>query len=246
MIALEKLCVRLGSFALEEISFEIPSGRYGVLMGRTGCGKTTLLEAICGLRGIQGGRIRLMNVEVTTLSPAGRGIGYVPQDGALFSTMTVSQNLAFALAVRKWPAEDQERRIKELAELLGLQSLLHRKPAGLSGGEAQRVALGRALAAHPKILCLDEPLSALDEETRAEMGSLLRRVSEQTGVTTLHVTHHQDEARKLGDIIIRLKEGRITHEQQDRAARRGGKDSAEAASESGSAAEPGRTGRRDL
>ena len=220
MITVEKLSVRLGSFALEEISFSIPSGRYGVLMGRTGCGKSTILEAICGLRGVQGGRIRLMHVDVTTLSPAGRGIGYVPQDGALFSTMTVRENLAFALVVRKCPAAERDRRIQELAELLGLQPLLDRKPAGLSGGEAQRVALGRALAAHPKILCLDEPLSALDEETRAEMGALLRRVSEQTGVTTLHVTHHMDEARQLGDILFRLKEGRITHEYQERPGRR--------------------------
>lgn len=221
MITVAKLSVRLGSFALEEISFSIPSGRYGVLMGRTGCGKTTILEAMCGLRRIQGGTIQLMNVDVTTLSPAGRGIGYVPQDGALFSTMTVRENLAFALAVRKWPAEEQDHRIQELAELLGLQPLLLRKPAGLSGGEAQRVALGRALAARPKILCLDEPLSALDEETRAEMGELLRRVSEQTGVTTLHVTHHLDEARKLGDIIFRLKDGRISHEYQDQLRRSG-------------------------
>jgi ABC-type sugar transport system ATPase subunit len=151
-----------------------------------------------------------MGSEVTNLKPAGRGIGYVPQDRALFQTMTVREHLAFALTIRRWERAEIDRRVDELAELLGLQHLLVRKPQGLSGGEAQRVALGRALAFRPGILCLDEPLSALDDETRQEMYELLQKVQAHTGVTTLHVTHHRGEASRLADSILLLKNGRIT------------------------------------
>ena len=238
MITVENISLRIGHFALDDISFEIPSGRYGFLMGKTGCGKTSILEAICGLRGVHGGRIRLLGKDVTRLSPAQREIGYVPQDGALFSTMTVRDNLAFALVVRQGRPEAIARRISELAELLGIRHLLERRPAGLSGGEAQRVALGRALACRPHVLCLDEPLSALDEETRSETGALLRRVSEQMGVTTLHVTHSLEEAKKMGDIIFRLKEGRISHEYQERRLERNTSDSPGQASLPRAHAEP--------
>src|SRR5205085_1321628 len=134
------------------------------------------------------GRIVLMDRDVTNLKPAERGIGYVPQDGALFPTMTVQEHLAFALRIRHWERRRIEETVTEIAGLLGLQHLLDRKPAGLSGGEAQRVALGRALSFHPGVLLLDEPLSALDEATRAEMYELLRAVRRRTGVTALHVT----------------------------------------------------------
>lgn len=209
MLAVHQLSVQVGHFSLRDISFEIPTGQHGFLMGKTGCGKTTLVEAICGLRRISAGQIRLMGQEVTGLAPAQRGVGYVPQDGALFSTMTVHEHLAFALAVREWQPAKIEARVLELAEWLGLKPLLHRKPPGLSGGEAQRVALGRALAFHPDILCLDEPLSALDEETRTEMGAVLQTVREHTGVTILHITHNLSEAEKLADCIYQLKEGRV-------------------------------------
>jgi ABC-type sugar transport system ATPase subunit len=123
--------------------------------------------------------------------------------------MTVRENLAFALTVRRWTRAAIEQRVKELADLLGLQCLLHRKPHGLSGGEAQRVALGRALASRPSILCLDEPLSALDDETREEMHTLLQSVRERTGVTALHVTHHLSDAQRLADTILLLKDGAV-------------------------------------
>jgi len=210
MIVVENLAVRAGHFALENISFQIPTGQYGFLMGKTGTGKTTILETICGLKPMTAGKIVLMGEEVTKLKPALRGIGYVPQDGALFSSMSVRDHLAFALVIRKWDAAAIDRRVNELAALLGLEKLLTRSPRGLSGGEAQRVALGRALANHPKILCLDEPLSALDEETREETGALLRSIRDQTGVTTLHITHSQEEARKLADCIFLLKDGKVT------------------------------------
>jgi ABC-type sugar transport system ATPase subunit len=207
VIAVEGLSLRAGAFAVEGVSFAIATGEYAVLMGRTGCGKTTLLEAICGLKPVRGGRIRLLGRDVTDLPPADRGVGYVPQDLALFPTMTVRDHLGFALEVRRWEARAAASRIEELTELLGIGRLLDRRPPGLSGGEAQRVALGRALAFRPAVLLLDEPLSALDEDTRAGMYGMLRSVQRQTGVTTLHVTHSRAEARALADRLFLFDKG---------------------------------------
>jgi molybdate/tungstate transport system ATP-binding protein len=209
LIRVENLSLRAGHFALDSISFEVPTGRYGVLMGRTGCGKTTLLESLCGLRRVTAGRIWLSGREVTTLKPSQRGIGFVPQDGALFETMTVREHLGFALAIRKTRRAEIDARVAELAELLGIARLLARRPEGLSGGERQRVALGRALSARPDILCLDEPLSALDEATRDEICLLLESIRNKTGVTTLHITHNRSEAVRLGDVILLLENGTI-------------------------------------
>jgi ABC-type sugar transport system ATPase subunit len=209
MIAVENLTIRAGSFALEGVSFALGTGQYGVLMGKTGCGKTTLLEGICGLKAVTRGTISLLGRNVTHLPPAERGVGYVPQDRALFPTMTAWQHLAFALVVRRWPAAAIGERVGELAELLGLGRLLDRKPHGLSGGEAQRVALGRALSFRPAVLLLDEPLSALDEETREEMCQLLASVRNHTGVTTLHITHNPGEAERLADRLFLLRDGRV-------------------------------------
>ena len=209
MISVENLSIRQGAFALEGVTFTIPEGKYGVLMGRTGSGKTTLVEAICGLRPVAGGSIRLRGRDVTALKPAERGIGYVPQDRALFSTMTVAEHLAFALRIRRWGRRAVELRVGELADLLGIAHLLDRKPATLSGGEAQRVALGRALAARPPLLCLDEPLSSLDEATRDDMIELLATVGKRTGVTALHVTHARPEALRLADVRFELIEGSV-------------------------------------
>lgn len=209
MIRVKDVAIRAGAFHLRQLHFEIPSGQYAVLMGKTGSGKTTLLEAICGLKPVLAGAITLDDRDVAGLKPAERGIGYVPQDRALFHTMTVRENLAFALSIRRWAREAIAARVAELAKLLGLEKLLDRKPHGLSGGESQRVALGRALAARPGILCLDEPLSALDDDTREEMYTLLKSVQQYTGVTTLHVTHHLGEAERLADVILVLREGRI-------------------------------------
>ena len=209
MIRVEQLSVRAGAFSLSGIDFSVPNGQYAVLMGRTGSGKTTLLEALCGLKRVRTGSISLLDRDVTRLKPADRGIGYVPQDRALFQTMTVREHLVFAPGIRRWPRAAIEERVAELAQLLGLETLLDRKPPGLSGGEAQRVALGRALAARPGILCLDEPLSALDDDTREEMYALLESVQQYTGVTTLHVTHHLGEAERLADVILILKDGLV-------------------------------------
>lgn len=209
MIRVEKLAIRQGHFALEDISFEVPQGEYAVLMGRTGTGKSTLLECICGLRKIKAGRITLHDQDVTRLKASLRGVGYVPQDAALFNTMTVWDNLAFALVVRKRDRDEISARVQELAELLGIGHLLFRRPTGLSGGECQRVALGRALAYGPSVLCLDEPLSAIDEETRGQMYDLLKKVQAATAVTVLHVTHSSTEARALADRLLVLEEGAV-------------------------------------
>jgi ABC-type sugar transport system ATPase subunit len=161
------------------------------------------------LRQVTAGRIWLGEREVTGLKPSERGIGFVPQDGALFETMSVREHLGFALLIRKQNRPAIEQRVAELAELLGIETLLDRMPEGLSGGERQRVALGRALAARPGILCLDEPLSALDEATRDEMYVLLESVREKTGVTTLHITHNRGEAIRLADVVLLLENGTI-------------------------------------
>ncbi|OHB79583.1 MAG: ABC transporter ATP-binding protein [Planctomycetes bacterium RBG_16_64_12] len=209
MILLENVSIRAGGFSLENVTVEVPSRQYGVLMGKTGSGKTTILESIIGLRPVLRGRIWLCGTDVTEMKPALRGIGYVPQDGALFSTMTVRDQIALALYVRRVKPAAIGRRVAELAEMLGITDLLDRMPKGLSGGERQRVALGRALSFQPSVLCLDEPLSALDEETRQQMYSLVKRVREQTGVTALHVTHSREEAEQLADCVFRLEEGRV-------------------------------------
>jgi molybdate/tungstate transport system ATP-binding protein len=216
MIRLEKLSVCAGLFALDDISFEVPSGQHAFLMGKTGSGKTTLIEAICGLKRVPHGRIFLRGTEVTHLTPAARGIGFVPQDGALFNTLSVREHLAFALRVRKWSQRAIAKRVTELADWLQLRPLLVRKPEGLSGGEIQRVALGRALAFGPDVLCLDEPLSALDDDTRAEMLAILRSVRQRTGATILQVSHNLAEAGQLADQIVWLEAGKIRVESPDK------------------------------
>ncbi|MBL9166575.1 MAG: ATP-binding cassette domain-containing protein [Verrucomicrobiales bacterium] len=209
MIDVERLSVTAGQFGLQNISFRVAAGQHAVLMGRTGAGKTTLMEAICGLRPTVGGSVRLRGRDVTREAPGARGIGLVPQDGALFPHLSVREHLSFALALRRWDPRRIEERTAELAEWLRLGNLLDRHPQGLSGGEIQRVALGRALSFHPEVLCLDEPLSALDEETREEMCQLLQSVRKLSGVTILHVTHSLSEARRLADCVLNLRDGQV-------------------------------------
>ena len=212
MIKVEDLSVRVGTFSLVKVQLSVPQGGYGVLMGKTGCGKTTLLESIAGLKPIQNGRIVLDDRNVTRMRPAQRGIGYVPQDGALFSTMSIRKHLAFALEVRKIGRREISRRIEEISQLLRIGDLLERKPLGLSGGERQRVALGRALSFEPAVLLLDEPLSALDDDTRHQMYEVIRRVRKHTPVTTLHVTHNQREAVELADVVFHMDKGTVRQE----------------------------------
>lgn len=209
MIRIEDLVVQIGKFRLDGVSLDIPTGQYAVLMGKTGSGKTTILECVCGLRAVQSGTIFLGGKDVTRLRPAERGIGYVPQDGALFTTMTVRQHLEFPLRIRRWKSPGIAKRTAELAELLHIEHLLDRRPLGLSGGESQRVALGRALSFSPSTLVLDEPLSALDDQTREHMYILLNEIQQHTGVTALHITHSRGEVTQLADLLLLLENGRV-------------------------------------
>ena len=212
MIAIEKLSLKQGDFSLSDLNFELPEGAYGVLVGKSGCGKTTLLEAVCGLRPITIGRILLGGQDVTSFKPGERGVGYVPQDGALFPHLSVASQLAFSLVLRKTQPSLIAKRVEELSERLGISHLLDRMPDGLSGGERQRVALGRALSIRPKYLCLDEPLSALDEETHDEIYELLLQSVKGTGVTVLHITHNKREVDHLADLVFRMNGSELNRE----------------------------------
>jgi len=204
VIELRNVTIRSGAFVLSGINFIVPKGEYAVLMGTTGRGKTTILESICGLRRVQSGQILIHGRDVTDWNPADREIGYVPQDLALFPTLIVQEHLEFALRLRKESRAAMAARTRELSRELGIEHLLKRSIIGLSGGESQRVALGRALSFKPTVLLLDEPLSALDEATRNEMHTLLRQVKENLGVTTLHVTHSEAESESLANRCLWL------------------------------------------
>ncbi len=209
VIRLEDICWKAGPFSLEKVSFEVPSGQYGVLMGRTGSGKTSLVEMICGLRVPNSGRIWLNGKDVTRVPPGERGLGFVPQDGALFPTQTVARQIGFALRMKKAPARAIDETVRHLAAEMGIEHLLNRKPAGLSGGEKQRVALARALAANPGVLLLDEPLAAVDEDTQTGLMQLLQRTQRQHGITVLHVTHSRREAEELAEVRLRIEDRRV-------------------------------------
>ena len=202
MIEVSDLCVTAGKFRLAHVSFTVPGGAHAVLMGPSGTGKTTTLEAICGLLGIESGRVVIADKDVTLLPPAERGIGFVPQDGALFPHLTVGENVAFALEVRRQSAADIAARVNELAMQFGLTQLLDRRVTDLSGGEKQRVALARAIAFRPQVLLLDEPFSALDVSGRETLRQHLQRLREMDGITILHVTHDPADAEALATQVI--------------------------------------------
>lgn len=209
MIELRQVSIISGGFRLEDVSFAVGDGEHVALMGRTGQGKTTILEAIAGLRDVTGGSILVAGEDVTRLAPARRGIGFVPQDLALFPTMTVRRHLDFALRLRKMHEPQIGARVETVAGWLGITHLLDRRVTTLSGGEAQRTALGRALSFEPRVLLLDEPMSALDEETRTDLHDMIRSIREKADVTTLHITHNRAEAEALADRIIIIENGRI-------------------------------------
>ncbi|MCA9244291.1 MAG: ATP-binding cassette domain-containing protein [Phycisphaerales bacterium] len=204
MIEFDRVTIASGSFRLTDITFVVPGGAYAALVGRTGVGKTTLVEALCGLRAVESGTIRIDGRDVTRLPPAARGVGYVPQDVALFEHLRVCDNIGFALALRGATRAENRARVSELAELMHIEALLDRRVGGLSGGERQRVALARALAGRPSVLALDEPLSALDEATREQMCDALLDAHRVSGATVLHITHSLSEAERLAGRVFRL------------------------------------------
>jgi ABC-type sugar transport system ATPase subunit len=205
VIRLQNISWKAGAFALDNVSFNVPAATYAVLMGRTGTGKTSLVEIICGLRTPQSGQVWLNDRDVTRMPPGQRGLGFVPQDGALFPTLTVAEQIGFALRIQKAPTASIDSTVRELAAEMAITHLLDRRPPGLSGGEKQRVALARALAAKPGVLLLDEPLAAVDEDTQSDLIHLLKRTQQQHQITVLHVTHSRREAEGLADLRLRLE-----------------------------------------
>jgi multiple sugar transport system ATP-binding protein len=195
--------------AVEDLNLEVADGEFLVLVGPSGCGKTTSLRMLAGFERPTYGRIWIDDRVVDKVPPKARDIAMVFQSYALFPHMTVRQNLAFGMKVRREPRAEAKRRVAEVAELLGLTAFLDRKPAVLSGGQRQRVALGRALIRQPKVFLMDEPLSNLDAALRVQMRSELGRLHERFKVTTIYVTHDQTEAMTMGDRIAVMSEGRL-------------------------------------
>ncbi len=209
MIEVRNLCVDLGEFVLKDITLNIEEGEYFIILGPTGAGKTVLLESIAGLYPIRSGEIWLRGKEVTRVEPENRKISIMYQDHVLFPHLAVKENLLFGLRMRKTRADEVAKRLDWVTELLGISHLLHRRPDTLSGGEKQKVALGRAIVTRPELLLIDEPLSALDPETRESVQQELRQLHRALGITILHVTHDFEEAIALGNRIAVIGGGRL-------------------------------------
>lgn len=207
-LSVENIRVRRGSFEAHA-TFTLEKGTILALLGPSGCGKTTLLRALAGLEHIVQGSIALDGRRIENLPPEHRSIGFVFQDLALFEQLSVRENIAYSLKIRRLPAQAVESVVQNLAERMRIRHLLDRLPAMLSGGERQRVAFARALASDPKLVLLDEPLSALDAPLRREMRRFLRLQLISQGLTAVHVTHDAEEAAELADIIAIMRDGSI-------------------------------------
>ena len=210
MITVQGVTKRYGDFAaLDDVSLEIPDGSLTALLGPSGSGKSTLLRVIAGLEAPDAGTVAIAGREATGLPPQRREIGFVFQHYAAFKHMTVRDNVAFGLTIRKRPRREIEAKVSELLRVVGLDGYQGRYPAQLSGGQRQRMALARALAVEPKVLLLDEPFGALDAKVRADLRAWLRRLHDEVHVTTVLVTHDQEEAMDVADRIAVLNEGRV-------------------------------------
>ncbi|NJE29662.1 ATP-binding cassette domain-containing protein [Thermococcus sp. 18S1] len=196
-------------FRLREISFDVSEGEHFIILGPSGAGKTVLLEIIAGIIEPDAGRVLLNGEDITKWPPERRGLAYIPQNYALFPHMSVFDNIAFGLKLRRVPRAEIERKVKEIAEVLGIAHLLHRKPKTLSGGESQRVAIARALVVEPELLLMDEPFANLDVQTRAKLLGEMKRWKRELGFTALHVTHSFEEAVSLGDRVGVMLDGRL-------------------------------------
>jgi len=213
MIEVRGIVKRFGDFtALDGVSVEVPAGSLTVLLGPSGSGKSTLLRVIAGLEQPDEGVICLAGQDVTKIPPQARGVGFVFQHYAAFKHLTVWENVAFGLKIRRRPRAEIRQRVTELLELVQLARLGDRYPAQLSGGQRQRMGLARALAVDPKVLLLDEPFGALDARVRKELRSWLRRLHDETHTTTVIVTHDQEEAMDVADRVVLMNGGRIEQE----------------------------------
>src|SRR4030066_171713 len=208
----EKLNKNYGEgIAVKDLDLEMPDKEFVVLVGPSGCGKTTTLRMVAGLEEITAGDIYIGDKLVNQLPPKDRDIAMVFQNYALYPHMTVYQNLAFGLTLRKVPKEEIVQRVKEAAEVLNIGELLQRKPKALSGGQRQRVAVGRAIVRKPKVFLFDEPLSNLDAKLRVQMRTEISKLHQNLGATMIYVTHDQTEAMTMGDRIVVMKDG-IVHQ----------------------------------
>jgi len=209
-IAIRQVTKRFGNFvALDDVSLGIGGGSLTALLGPSGSGKSTLLRVIAGLEEPDQGDVSILGQDVTAIPPQKRGVGFVFQHYAAFKHMTVRDNVAFGLRIRKRPKDETGKRVDELLSLVQLGGFADRYPAQLSGGQRQRMALARALAVEPKVLLLDEPFGALDAQVRKELRGWLRRLHEDVSVTTVFVTHDQEEAMEVADRVAVMNEGRI-------------------------------------
>ncbi len=214
MVEFQNISIKQGVFSLNNISVKLDDDTYYCLLGKTGSGKTTLVEVLCGLRKFNSGSLFINGIDASEFKPGERDIGYVPQDLILFNQMTISDNIGFALKIRKVDKIVRDQRIKEVSEMLGISHLLQRLPRNLSGGEKQRVAIGRAIIFQPAILLLDEPFNALDYVTKQELFKMLKSIKSKMKVTVLHVTHNIDEVKNLAEKVLTIENAKI--EMQER------------------------------
>jgi sulfate transport system ATP-binding protein len=209
-ISIRHVTKRFDDFlALDDVSVEVGSGSLTALLGPSGSGKSTLLRIVAGLETADAGSVSIDGVDVTGRPPQKRGVGFVFQHYAAFKHMTVQDNVAFGLRIRKRPKAEIEERVSRLLQLVQLERLAKRYPSQLSGGQRQRMGLARALAIDPSVLLLDEPFGALDARVRAELREWLRRLHDETHTTTVIVTHDQDEAMEVADEVAVMSQGRI-------------------------------------
>jgi multiple sugar transport system ATP-binding protein len=198
-----------GTAAVRDLTLDVDDGELVVLVGPSGCGKTTLLRMVAGLEELSGGEIRVGERVINDVDPSERDIAMVFQTYALYPHMTVGENIGFPLKIAKLPSEERERRVREVARLLGLEGDLGRKPRQLSGGQRQRVAMGRAIVRQPHVFLMDEPLSNLDASLRFQMRAEIANLQQRVGVTTIYVTHDQVEAMTIGDRVAVLRRGEL-------------------------------------
>ncbi|MDD3430269.1 MAG: ABC transporter ATP-binding protein, partial [Oscillospiraceae bacterium] len=209
-IIIQDAIKRYGNFqALNGVNLSIQPGEFFTLLGPSGCGKTTLLRMIAGFNSVDGGEIRFDDTVVNNVSAHKRDIGMVFQNYAIFPHLTVAENVAYGLKAKKVPKDEIDRRVKEALELVQIEALASRKPNELSGGQQQRVALARAFVIEPALLLMDEPLSNLDAKLRVQMRSIIKKLQRRLGITTIYVTHDQEEALAISDRIAVMKAGDI-------------------------------------
>ena len=194
---------------LKDISLEIEKGHLVTLLGPSGCGKSTLLRCLAGLEEVSSGKVYLDGKDITNVNPRERGIGMVFQQYSLFPNLSVAQNVAFGLKMKKMAQSDIDRKVKQILEIVGLSEKINQYPAQLSGGQQQRVALARAIVTEPKVLLLDEPLSAIDAMLRRNLQIEIRRIQKDFNMTTIFVTHDQDEAMVMSDVVNLFNAGNI-------------------------------------